>query len=419
MNILVLGADGFIGRHLAFGFSAAGHDVVASARRTKRLERMGLTCLKADLSRSEAHSPEYWKSKVIGITHVVNAAGLLNGSDEALNSVHIHAPKALYEALPKDTPIVLISAISIDQENSAFARIRVEGEKLVHQFKGMALRPGLVLGDTSYGGSSLGRAVAAMPWVTPLIDGGHQEINPIHAEDFTQVALELLEAPKPGQTFEIGGREIVTQAEMLEGYRAWLGLPKGRKLNVPRKLANSVGRLGDALKLGPISSTFLAMLDAGAVAKTSPEIQTPLRGFTEFVWHRPAGTQDIWHARLYFLAHLARLALALLWLGSGLVGVFYPAEAILSLPAAQDLPDMFALALARGGGLIDLLIGLAVFRGWHPKLWGLVQLGMVLAYTLGLTVLDPALWALPFGGVLKNLPILVIILIHMIFAEER
>ena len=47
-TVLILGADGFIGRHLAFGLRAAGWKVIACARRTARLERMGFDVLEAD-----------------------------------------------------------------------------------------------------------------------------------------------------------------------------------------------------------------------------------------------------------------------------------------------------------------------------------------------------------------------------------
>ena len=49
MKILLLGADGFIGKHIAFGLRAAGHTVMASARNTIALERMGFVTFKADL----------------------------------------------------------------------------------------------------------------------------------------------------------------------------------------------------------------------------------------------------------------------------------------------------------------------------------------------------------------------------------
>jgi hypothetical protein len=50
---------------------------------------------------------------------------------------------------------------------------------------------------------------------------------------------------------------------------------------------------------------------------------------------------------------------------------------------------------------------------------GMLQLGLVGAYTLAFTVIAPALWLLPLGGLLKNLPILVLILVWMVLEDER
>lgn len=419
MKVLLLGADGFIGRHIAFGLRAAGHDVVASARRTSRLARMGFEVLHADLAKAETHDPAFWEARTTGITHVVNAAGVLNGSEAMMRAVHVDAPHALYAALPKATPILLLSAIAIDGGDSLFAKMRIEGEAEVHQAGGMALRPGLVLADTSYGGSSLGRALAALPWVTPVIDGGRQQINPIHADDLTEAIIALLADPLPSATLEIGGPEVITQGEMLGEYRRWLGLAPAREMRLPASVARFVGRVGDMLRFGPISATFVAMLEAGALAKTSPDIPTHPRGFSQFVWHRPAGTQDLWQARLYLLGPLSRLALAALWLGSGLVGLLTPADVLGALDVTQTLGAQAALVLARGGGVIDLVIGWAVLRGWHPKGWGIAQLAMVAGYTAVLSGVEPKLWALPYGGLIKNLPIAALILIHMALSEER
>ncbi len=55
----------------------------------------------------------------------------------------------------------------------------------------------------------------------------------------------------------------------------------------------------------------------------------------------------------------------------------------------------------------------------RPRLVAQMQLGTVLAYTLGLSLLAPALWLDPFGALLKNLPVLALILTHLALAEER
>jgi hypothetical protein len=49
----------------------------------------------------------------------------------------------------------------------------------------------------------------------------------------------------------------------------------------------------------------------------------------------------------------------------------------------------------------------------------LAQSLIVAAYTLGLSILSPGLWLDPIGGVLKNLPVLALILTHLALVEER
>ncbi len=188
---------------------------------------------------------------------------------------------------------------------------------------------------------------------------------------------------------------------------------------VPGWLARGAGRLGDALRLGPISTTALRQLDQGVLADPAPllaQITTRPRGVSAFLAARPAGSQDLWHARLYLLRPLIRLILAVMWLVSACLGLFTP---LADFADQVALPGWLALGLARGGGLVDLALGLALLRDWRPRLVAQMQLGTVLAYTLGLSLLAPALWLDPFGALLKNLPVLALILTHLALAEER
>ncbi len=171
-TVLVLGADGFIGRHLAFGLRRRGWHVIASARRTRRLTQMGFETLRVDLTDPRTADPEFWRRDVTGVTHLVNAAGVLSAPDIILEAVHVTAPEALYQALPPGARGLLISAVGIDQADTDFAIFRRAGEDAAARHNISILRPGLVLGETSYGGSSLMRALAAFPLMTPVVGRG-------------------------------------------------------------------------------------------------------------------------------------------------------------------------------------------------------------------------------------------------------
>ena len=420
-KVLILGADGFIGRHLAFGLRSEGWRVLASARRTRRLARMGFEVLTADLTASQVADPAYWRPQLAEVTHVVNAAGVLNAPSSVSEAVHITAPDALYQALPEGAQGVLISAVGIDDAQTDFARHRLHGEEVAQAHGITPLRVGLVLGETSYGGSSLARALSASPGVVPVVGRGTQVFNPIHATDLTKVVAHLLQAPT-GAIEEVGGPEQVTQADMLQGFRDWLGLRKAPRLPLPVGLCRLMGRVGDAMRLGPISATAVAQLEAGVLATPSKAMQDlPIapRGFSQFMSARPAGTQDLWHARLYLMRPVLRIVLAILWLVSAVVGLTLPAADFLPLVAGSGLSDGVLIALARLGGVADLAIALALLRGWRPRLMVGVQAAMVLGYTFAFTILAPVLWLLPLGGLLKNLPILALIALSFILEDER
>lgn len=421
-TVLVLGADGFIGRHLAYGLRAEGWHVIASARRTSRLKAMGFETLLADLSDPACAKPEFWRPHLEGVTHLVNAAGVLSAPDPTYRAVHEAAPAALYAALPENTQGLLLSAVGIEAADTPFSRHRRAGEEIAEEHGLTILRAGLVLGETSYGGSSLARALAALPLLTPVVGKGDQQFNPIHAADLTRAIDHLLRHPPGPGIHEIGGPEIVSQRQMLGGFRAWLGLRPTRALPLPLWAARALGRLGDALRWGPISETAVLQLNASVLARNGAAVQslpTPPRGFSQFLAERPAGTQDLWHARLYLMRPLLRLVLALLWLASGLIGLFLPSAGFLPLIPDAPFSDAVMIALARLGGLLDMAIAAALLRGWRPRLVAAVQIAMVLGYSVAFTWLAPALWLLPLGGLLKNLPILMLISVQFILEDER
>ncbi|WP_272006838.1 SDR family oxidoreductase [Roseovarius sp. ZX-A-9] len=421
-RVLILGADGFIGRHLAFGLRAAGWQVLASARRTDALEWMGFETLRADLAADEPQHPAFWQGKLAGVTHVVNAAGVLNAGETVSHAVHVAAPEAIYAALPVPARGLLISAVGIDGSETGFARHRRAGEAVAATHGITILRTGLVLSETSYGGSSLARALAALPFFTPVVGRGDQQFNPVHAADLTRVVDHLLRHPPGPGVHSIGGPETLSQAEMLRSLRAWMGLRQVPLLRLPLWLAHGLGRMGDALRWGPISATAVAQLQSGVLAHPDSAIAAltvKLRGFSQFMAARPAGTQDLWHARLYLMRPVLRIVLAFLWLASGVIGLTLPSAAFLPLLPDTMLGDGMLIALARLGGVLDLGIGAALLRGWQPRTLAGLQVGVVLTYTLAFSWLNAGLWLLPLGGLLKNIPVMMLIAISAILEQER
>lgn len=420
MRVLVVGADGFLGRHIAFDLRGAGVQVIAHARRTERLAGMGFAVLRADLTGRAAQDPAFWAAHLAGVEGVVWAAGLLTGREGAFAAVHEAAPRALLEALPAGAGAVLVSAVGIDAGATPFARWRLRTESLFTARGATVLRPGLVVAETSYGGTSLLRALAAMPWRMPVVGDGAQRFNPIHAADLAEVVRLCLTSPPGPGPWEVGGPETLTQVDLMRATRGWLGLPLVPVLRLPDRVVRMGGAVGDALSMGPVSKTAVEQFAAGVLADPGPiveRLKVAPRGLSAILAGRPAGTQDLWHARIYLLRPMLRLTLSLMWLVSGLLGLLLPPGTF--LPRLPEGPPDLLIALARLGGAADLALAAALAVNLWPGTIARAQIALVLAYTLGLTVLAPGLWLDPFGGLLKNLPVLALLSVHLALVEER
>lgn len=106
---------------------------------------------------------------------------------------------------------------------------------------------------------------------------------------------------------------------------------------------------------------------------------------------------------------LIRLTLALVWLVTGALSLgIYPQAESLKLLGMVGLHGQPALAALYAGALLDIALGLLTLFLPRRWLWTL-QMAVILGYTVIITVFLPHYWLHPFGPILKNLPILVLL----------
>ena len=429
MRVLLTGANGFIGAHLTAALLTAGHKVVAAVRDPEHLARRfpAAEAVAADMNRDVTAAA--WLPRLEGVDAVVNCAGVLQGGlGQDMEAIHHLAPAALFDAClaARVKRVIQISAISADAEagsDYALSKKRADDHLQGLDLDWIVLRPSLIYGEGAYGGTAMIRALAAFPFVTPLVGGGEQPFRPLHVEDLVKTVLECLTRPDLArQVLEPVGPQVEILKSIVTQYRAWLGRPPVPALQIPLSLMRLVCRLGDVLGRGPISSNALVQMEYGNAGRETGFAET--LGFqpaslAERLQRRPAQTQELWHARFYLLRPLVRLALVVLWLFSGLLG--FAALRSFALPLLDDagLPLLLAMAVALGFPMLDIVIAGMLSLNWRPRGVGLLQLAIVGFYTVTLSIVDPALWLDPFGPLLKNLPILVLVLVQMILAEER
>jgi uncharacterized protein YbjT (DUF2867 family) len=408
---------------------AAGHEVVAAVRRPKAFARRfpAANAVAADMNRDT--SPEAWLPRLIGVDAAVNCAGVLQGgSGQDIEAIHHLAPAALFDACREAgvKRVIQISAISADAEagtDYALSKKRGDGHLKALDLDWVVLRPSLVYGEGAYGGTAMLRALAAFPFVTPLVGAGCQAFRPLHVEDLARTVLECLVRPDLARrVLEPVGPQVETMRSIVAQYRAWLGRPPARPLPIPFPLVRLLCRLGDIVGRGPLSSNALAQLEYGNAGQDT--------GFAEAIGFqpaslarrlqaRPAQTQDLWHARLYLLRPVVRAVLVLLWALSGLLGLAGLPSFALPLLGAAGFSPAAATTVAAGASLLDLVIAGLLVVNWRPRVTAILQLAVIAAYTAALSLLQPTLWGDPFGPLLKNLPIMVLVLVQLVLAEER
>jgi len=424
-TVLVLGADGFIAGFLIAALRERGWRVLRGVRtRGRALREDERFC---DLATMTA--PEHWRDAVAGVDVVINAAGILRETrGQRFEAIHHQAPLAVARACVAAGVgrFVQISVLGRPEDGEFVAsKYRFDEALLALPLAAVVLRPSVVYSASgSYGGTSMLRALAALPFAHAVPGDGRWPIQPISAEDLG-VLVALAAAGDARGCFDVGGPEILTLREYQSAWRRWLRIPGDRALHVPMALANLQVALGEIFGAGPMGATIWRMLRRGNIATGDmlPRLREAFgfapRSVADALAAHPSQVQDRWHARLYFLAPLLKFGVVALWSISAWAGWATSAATIEALAAHSPLADAAPVALARGAAALDLILALWLLSGRHARLCVSLMLASVIAYTLAFGMLLPAQWLDPLGGLAKNLALIPALAVLWVLVDRR
>lgn len=426
MRVLIVGASGFVGRHLAGRLAAAGIETVAAGRDPARLRRLlpGCTALGCDLARDGVDA---WLPRLRGIDAVVNCAGLIQDRRGGFAAVHDRGAKALFDAAAAAGVgrIVQISALGADAgARTLYHLSKRAADDHLAGLTGLdwaIVRPSLIIGR---GGQStrLFATLAALP--LPLRLGpGTWRVQPIHVDDLVAGIERLLASPAPIRArLDAAGPAAMTTDAVTRTLRAWLGLPPRPMLTIPRAALALAARIGGRLGLGAASPESLAMLERGNVGDPAGFIAATgivPASLDVALARTPAGADDRAAARLAPLAPVMRAALALVWLAGGLIPLLLtPRATSLALLARTGIAGPAAPLALHGAAALDIAIGLALLTGFRVRAAALGGLALTAGYSAILAVRMPGLWADPLGPLVKNFAVLGLSLAVAALAER-
>ncbi|WP_299898534.1 SDR family oxidoreductase [uncultured Ruegeria sp.] len=429
-QVLVLGAYGFIGAAVTRALQAESATVQGMVRDLGQGSKIlpGVSLKQGDLR--ELLVAQDWQDLLTDVDVVVNCAGALqDNADDDLEAVHHTAIAALADGcMDHGASVVQISAIGAGAAASThFLRSKAAGDAALRA-SGVPLwilKPGLVIGQTDYGGSALLRMLAAVPWVQPLAYPD-TPVQCVGMQDLCKAVTDAVAGHLPQGTYDLVEDTPQSLAEVVRSTRRWLGFPETRfTVALPPILTKAVAELADGLaRVGwksPLRSTALTVMADGVTGDPEPYRAASGLGvasLTDIYATLPCAREHRLTAQMTLLMPLVVATLSLFWLLSGLFG-------LVSLSTASDVligagwSAPMALAGVVFWSLGDIVLGLAIlWRPWAARACQ-AQIAVAMFYLIAASITAPDLWSDPLGPLVKILPAMILSLVALPMLDRR
>lgn len=222
--VTVFGGSGFVGRHVVRALAKQGYRIRVAVRRPDlagHLQPLGsvgqIHAVQANL-----RYPASLVAAAQGSHAVINLTGILYQSGhQTFEAVQAFGAGAAAEAAAEAgaARMVHVSAIGADAESrSEYARTKASGEQQVLEAFPSAtiLRPSIVFGPEDDFFNRFAAMARFSPFL-PLIGGGATRFQPVFVGDVAAAVVKCVSGEaQSGQTYELGGPEVLTFRELLE-----------------------------------------------------------------------------------------------------------------------------------------------------------------------------------------------------------
>lgn len=274
MTVLVTGATGFIGPHVAHALRAREMPVRALVRTPARATR--LTSWGVEPATGDVTDPASLRAACEGVDAVVHLVAIIRGRPADFERVMAQGTRNVVVAAKESGArrFVLASALGLDERTKdavPYFAAKWEMERAVREsgLEHVILRPSFVFGRDGGVLRTFVRLARFAP-VTPIVGPGTQKLQPIWVEDLADhYAVAVTEQAAANRTFELGGPDAVTWNEFWERLKRTLGVRRP-SIHVPFGAMRLQAMLTERLPGAPVTRDQLTMLALGDNVVTDP-----------------------------------------------------------------------------------------------------------------------------------------------------
>jgi len=263
-RLFLTGASGFLGHCLLSQLVSANFENISCLSRAvpPPSSSPGVTWLRGSLADTAAYSATL--STTDCVIHLAAATGKLPPKEYF--AINVEGTRRLVEQckLAGVQNFLFVSSIAAgfpDQTRYYYAQSKVQAEEIVRQsgLRYAIVRPTMIFGKNSPVLAGLAKLAAAP--VIPVFGSGATQVQPIAVDDLADFILRIVDNNLfRGETFDLGGRDVVSIEELLRKIHLLLRHSNAKALHLP------MGLLLPALTLLEIVAYPLLPLTVGQLA---------------------------------------------------------------------------------------------------------------------------------------------------------
>ena len=209
-KILLAGATGYLGSHIANKIAKSAYDLRVIARSPDKLAQRGVQV--KDLFHAEITCPEMLKGCCSGIDTVISTVGITRQKDRLTYlDVDYQANLNLLNEACKSGVRKFIYVSVLNGENLRHLKICDAKERFVEQLEKSGLEYCVVRPNGFFSDMSEFYAMAQSGRIY-IFGSGEQKTNPIHGEDLAAVCVDAIDGND--RVINVGGPETLTYNEI-------------------------------------------------------------------------------------------------------------------------------------------------------------------------------------------------------------